>query len=442
MTTKGKKGTAASGRRPAPDRGADGSTNTPRRLQRMGSVTVGVVLPKSWVGERGLAPGSPVELKTLQDGALLVRAPLAEADRDTCTIAVPPNTPPEHLFRQLVAAYLGGATDVVLLEPGGITAETRSIARMFGRRAVQPEVVSDEGEVLVLRDITAGPDLAPPLLLRRMFQLVHEMQTTAGGFLDLRQHADLGSLAQRDDEVDRQAWLVERTLVLRLDPHHLGEGEPAPRHDPLSPLLLARALERVGDHAVILGENAARLAECPVPEAVTAALRAYHRQAVEYLASAFEVTEHPEVDRANDLIDTGEALLAAHATLTESFLVRDGAPELSPLASASLGLVLQSIDRTAAYAQDIAQVGLDRAIAARIERIRGDAPVRAPRPVRATDPRRGAVRLASRTDQAGRASSARTRSQERPVAATLPGVPVRRCTTRPSSRVRNTWGIR
>jgi phosphate uptake regulator len=341
----------------------------------MGSVTVGVVLPKSWIGDRGLAPGSAVELRTLHDGALLVRAPEPDGVQDTCTIPVPLDTPPEHLFRQLVAAYLGGATEVLLVEPGGITAETRGIARTFGRRTVQPEIVSDDGDLLVLRDISAGRDLALPLLLRRMFQLVHEMQSTAGGFLDPRTPADLGGLAQRDDEVDRQAWLVERTLVLRLDPRRLGEGDPTPRHDPLSPLLLARALERVGDHAVVLGENAARLAECPVPDAVTSALRAYHRQALGYLASAYEATEHPEVDRANDLIDTGEALLAAHATLIESFLVRDGAPELSPLASASLGLVLQSIDRTAAYAQDIAQVALDRAIAARIERVHGESGV-------------------------------------------------------------------
>jgi phosphate uptake regulator len=373
MTPKGKEGRAASGRRRGPRQGAVESTNAPRRLQRMGSVTVGVVLPKSWIGERGLTPGCAVEVRTLRDGALLVRAPEPEGVRDTCTIGVPANTPPEHLFRQLVAAYLGGATEVVLVEPGGVTSETRSIARVFGRRTVQPEVVSDAGDVLILRDISAGPELELPLLLRRMYQLVHEMQKTAGEFLDRDRLADLGSLSQRDDEVDRQAWLVERTLVLRLDPRRLGEGDPIPRHDPVSPLLLARALERIGDHAVTLGENAARLGECHVPEAVTSALRAYHRQALEYLASAFDAVEHPDVDRANDLIDTGEALLAAHATLTESFLVRDGAPELTPLASACLGLVLQSIDRTAAYAQDIAQVGLDRAIAARIETARPEA---------------------------------------------------------------------
>src|SRR5580692_2627979 len=114
MTPK-KNGRAAPGRRRNPEPGAPEPTNAPRRLQRMGSVTVGVVLPKSWIGDRGLAPGSAVELRTLRDGALLVRAPEPDGVQDTCTIPVPSNTPPEHLFRQLVAAYLGGATEVLLM---------------------------------------------------------------------------------------------------------------------------------------------------------------------------------------------------------------------------------------------------------------------------------------------------------------------------------------
>ena len=339
-----------------------------RRLQRMGSVTGGVVLPRSWVGERGLAVGSPIQLKALPDGALLLRAPEPPELRDRCVIPVASGTSPEHLFRQLIASYLAGASEFVLTEPGGITAETRSIARTFGRRTVQPEVVSDEGETIVLRDVTAGPELALPLLLRRMYQLVYELQKTAGELLEPGSRLDPSVLATRDDEVDRQAWLVERTLVLRLDPDRIVERELTSPRDPVSPLLLARSLERIADHAVVLGENAARFTECPIPASVRSALKAYHGQALEYLRSAFEVAENPEVDRANELIDTGEALLAAHTTLTESFLVRGAAPELTPLASACLGLVLQSIDRTAAYAQDIAQVGLDRAISARIER--------------------------------------------------------------------------
>lgn len=295
-----------------------------------------------------------------------------------------PGAPPEHLFRQLVAAYLAGADEVALVEPGGITAETRAIARTFGRRAVQNGSASEEGERLVLRDVPTGPEPELSVLLERMFHAVHAMQATAGALLDPDGRGELASLLQHDDEVDRLAWRVERDLTNGLEPYSRRGAEATRRLDPLSPLLLARALERVGDHAVILGENAARLAECPVPEPVGSALRAYHRQALDYLESAFQVAENPDVERANELIDTGEALLAAHATLTERFLVRDEARELTPLASACLGLVLQSIDRTAAYAQDIAQVGLDRAIAAGIGSGRSDRSIGTPSAIPAT----------------------------------------------------------
>ena len=42
----------------------------PRRLQRMGAVTVGVSLPREWVGRRGLAAGHPVFVRSLPDGSL------------------------------------------------------------------------------------------------------------------------------------------------------------------------------------------------------------------------------------------------------------------------------------------------------------------------------------------------------------------------------------
>lgn len=351
-TTKGRRRAAA---RPtaAATAAASPTTNT-----RTGRVDLGVLVPSDWLGAHGIDRGASIGCEELPDGSLLLRARRDELPTRSCVVEVTPEAPLEHVFRQLVAAYLAGAEEFVLLERGGLHPATLELARTFARRTARPEIVAEGRERLVLRNAPEGG--APSLLeeLRRMYRFVTGLEETVGEYLAATESVDPTTLARRDDDVDRQAWLVERRLG-RTVVGASASLDPVPQT-----LLLARALERIGDHAVTIGSCAAQLSERPVPDGVRAALRAYHQQAVDYLHDAFEVAEAPDVVRANELLDLGDALHAAHATLTESLLVR--ATSLSPVAAASVGLLLQSIDRTAAYAQDIAQVGLDRAIATRI----------------------------------------------------------------------------
>jgi len=326
----------------------------------------GILLSPEWIRDRGLAAGEPLEVEELPDGSLLLRPAAASARPATFTVPAASDRSDEHLFRELVAAYLGGATTFTIVEPGGLRPETRQVALTFSERTGTPQVVSEDDQVLVLEERTDGSVAPLPELLRRMYRAVRQIQQSAGAFLDGAGVGDPAGLVARDDEVDRQAWSIERSLVLRLEDRPAGADRPGVRPDPISPILIARALERTADHAVVLGEHAARLSECSIPASVRSSLRAFHRQALDFLDSAFAVTESPDVRRANELLDTGAALHAAHRSLSESFLVHGTSSDLSPLASADLGLVLQSIDRTVAYAEDLVEVGLDRAVATQL----------------------------------------------------------------------------
>src|ERR1700686_2379695 len=152
----------------------------PRRLQRMGAVTVGVSLPRQWVGERGLSAGSPIHLRTLPDGSLLLRDRLTSAPHGRAVITVGEHASPEHLFRELVGAYLGGAVEFVLHQPTGLDQDPRNIAKLFTRRTIQPEIVSDEETTLLLKDVSLGTGLPIPQLLHRMFQVVVDLHRDAG----------------------------------------------------------------------------------------------------------------------------------------------------------------------------------------------------------------------------------------------------------------------
>lgn len=331
-----------------------------RRLQRMGTVTVGVSLPRDWVGHHRLTVGSLVYLDTLADGSLVVRDRLDPEETRVATIKVRVDRPGEHLFRQLIAAYLDGAQEFHVLEPSGLSAETVATARGFARRTVQPEIVTEEADRLLLRDVSRGRDLHLVPLLRRMHQIVLRLHEEAAATFVEGAAAAPGDWPSRDEEVDRQAWLIER--ILSLNAASPAAASEVPLGSILQVLLVVRALERTADHAVLIAEHGAQWTETSPPDRLVRTVADFHGAARRLCAGAFAAALRGDADAANDLIDTGEALHAQHHTLIESSLSRPASSGLPDAGRVELALLLQSIDRTVAYSQDIAEAGLDTGV--------------------------------------------------------------------------------
>lgn len=325
---------------------------------------VGVELPPAGAAPRRLVVGATGDRRAFPGGSLVLRDARRKAPSRTAVIEVLAGRPREHLFRTLVAAYLGGAQEFVVREPLELSPETRAVARSFARRTFRPEVVSEEGGTLVLRDVSRGGDLEVPPLLRRMFQVVVALQSDAGRTWHEPDRLRGVDWAGRDDDVDRHAWLIERILSLRWaeSPRAAGsDGLDGP--SPLQTMLLVRSLERIGDHAVQIAEHGLRWSETSPPDRFVRPLTELHAQVLDLLHVAVGLaTESRDANRANDAIDLGEALHATYETLSESFFARGSRSGLSAVAGVPLGLLLQSIDRTVSYGQDIAEVGLDRSV--------------------------------------------------------------------------------
>ncbi len=325
----------------------------------MGAVTTGVSLPRDWVGRNRLSVGSSVYLEPLEDGSLVVRGHAFEDERWVVQVERRRGSPPEHLFRELISAYLDGAQEFRIVERDGISAETRSIAALFSRRTVHPEIVSDEGSQIVLRDVSRGGDLDLGPMLRRMHQVVLHLHEEAGVTLRGDTPPSTVDWGGRDDDVDRHAWLVERVLTMR--PTSRGSRAKGPLGSIPRAIVLVRSLERAADHAVLLAQHGARWIETAPPARLAGAVTGFHDHAKDLLAEAFPAALEGDSARTNDLIDAGEALHAEYRTLVESTLRRRTPPEAGRV---ELALLLPSIDRTVAYAQDIAEAGLDTGVRA------------------------------------------------------------------------------
>jgi PhoU domain len=320
--------------RPAPDAGR---ASKPKPVTRAGRIS-----PRRPAPVRG-DPSPPPR-------ARVVRPP--GADQPVATIVVGPGEPPEHLFRRLLGAYLGGAREFVVNERPTVTSRTREVVRTFCRRTRQPEIVSDEGDVVRLRDLAYESPVPLAQRIARMGRLVVDFHREAvEGWTRLPFGAD-GSWERRDDEVDREAWYIQRLAAVRLADGDAGAAV-------LGSWTVARSLERIADHAVVLGEAGRRLIDLPQGSAPLTSLRQLHAQAMEHLEGVLAAGDGAT---ANDLLDMGEALLVSGRSLSDRLLPTVNGAQMPPATSAAVARILESIERTVAYAQDIGQVVLDRSL--------------------------------------------------------------------------------
>jgi hypothetical protein len=279
-----------------------------------------------------------------------LRPAAASGRSPVATLFVGRAEPPEHLFRRLLGAYLDGAREFVVRERPNVRGGTRDVVRTFCRRTRQPEIVSDEAGVLRLRDIAYESPVPLPQRIARMGHIVIEFHREAVDSWSRLPFGEDGYWDRRDDEIDREAWYIERLAALGVN----GSGVTL-----LGPWTVARSLERIADHAVVLGEAGRRLIDLPPTSGPLTSLKQFHRQAMDHLSGVLGATDGAV---ANDLLDMGDALAASGRALGDRLLPAVGGGTMPPATAAAIGRILESIGRTIAYGQDIAQVVLDRSI--------------------------------------------------------------------------------
>jgi len=269
---------------------------------------------------------------------------------DGALIVVGRGEPSEHLFRRLLGAYLAGAREFIVRERPALSAGTREVVRTFCRRTRQPEIISDEAGTLHLRDLAFESPIPLHQRILRMGRLVIEFHREAVESWSQLPFLEDGYWERLDDEIDREAWYVERVAAI-----HLGAAVRRPEW--LGLWTTARSLERIADHAVVIGEVGRRLVDLPDGTGPLTSLRQFHRQAMDHLEGALQA---PDGATANDLLDLGDALQSSGRALSDRLLPAVGGGTMPPATAAAVTRILESIGRTVAYAQDIAQVTLDR----------------------------------------------------------------------------------
>jgi phosphate uptake regulator len=327
-----------------------------RKLQVTGGTTHVVSLPKKWVDRNRLGRSDLVAIHEEPDGSLLL-VPHGDAKplRRPLHVSLPPHAPKEHIVRRLVGAYLAGADDIVVqghalrLEPRS-KATVRAVARML----IGMEILEETAGSLTLHDLAGVSYMDLRKTLTRMHRIARLMYDEAQAALRERDTDLAKTVIDRDDELDRLLWMVSKQMHALLEQPRLAAQLNVRPAEALNLFLVARSLERMGDHAAKIAHNVVGLRGRAVRGKPMESLAEQAGVVQGIWESAFAALKKPDFEQASQAADAGEAAAAWRARFPALL------SGLAPETVGSLTLVADSIDRTRGYAVDIAEVAMNQ----------------------------------------------------------------------------------
>lgn len=328
-----------------------------RKLQLTGGSSITVTLPKAWVDKAEVAQGDVVGMVEQSDGSLAIH-PHGRGERGVQTYTIDGgDAKPDYLFRKIIAAYLMGYDAIRVNSRHPLTPDARAAVRRAVSRIIGLEVVEEEPNSLTVQDFLDPRQFHVDKALRRMRMLTHAMQNEAIAALKEPSEDLLRSVRDRDDEVDRLYWLVNKQFhaILR-DANYAAKMSLTPSQA-LNFLLVARLVERTADHAARIAEQAAAIERSNDIQALLDKLARQGRKAVELFQEALSTYFKADARAADEVIDRADQLAQG-----QDRLLREAAA-LGGEAVSHLAFVIESIGRTAAYAADIGEVAINHKVA-------------------------------------------------------------------------------
>ncbi len=328
-----------------------------RKLQSTGGSTLIVSLPKSWTIANKLGKGDPVFFHPQADGALTLyptAAPASRTAQKTCLISN--TTPHDHLFRRLVAEYIAGAPLLEVRTQDRMNATTRKVVREFAQRVIGPEILEESADRVVLQEMAASNPLPLPSVIRRMHPMAHAMQKDAMAAFTALDASIARDVVDRDWEIDRLHWFVHKTVTTAMrEPRTLAQLQLT-AEECLTYLSASRVLERIADHAVRIAEVTGWVEDSHLPSDAVDELAKLSETSLELLDRAVATLFTGKTAEANAVIDAVESIANSRQKWLERFVSRKGK------VAVALAYVLESVERTALYTSDLAEIAMNHAV--------------------------------------------------------------------------------
>jgi phosphate uptake regulator len=324
-----------------------------RKVQVTGGSTFTVSIPKDWARENDVEAGDRVEFFPGEDALVLTPRKDDEPTRGRLDVS---RFEDENLTRAVMAMYVSGF-DVMELSAERITTDQRRAIRTATQSLVGLEVLEETSSEVVVRDLLDSSELSMHNAVSRMRLISQSMLEDAVTAL-LTDDADIAQdVIERDDDVDRLWFVVARIFRRTLRSPSAAQDLGISREACFDYHSSARQLERVADHAAKIAQTALDL-DAP-PEAVASSIETLFDDATAVVDTAMEALLAEDPQEATQLANEArESILPIDDRARE---VDDRLRDLEPAQAKNLGIVVDSLSRTADYGGNVAETALQRA---------------------------------------------------------------------------------
>jgi phosphate uptake regulator len=224
----------------------------PRRLQRLGTTTLVVSLPRQWVTETGLKIGDIVYLETDND-RLIIHSKEVVRDPRKVTLNADEVERPEVLRRLVLACFLQGYDEVDIVSENGLVESMVHEVLAAVEELPGFEVVEQTSRQITLQAIVDATRFRAEVVLKRLNVLITSMMTSAIDALARGATERVGEVISTGKKVDELYSLIVRQLILALRNPSISQSIGI--DSPIAALgyrLVAKAIQEASRHAISL----------------------------------------------------------------------------------------------------------------------------------------------------------------------------------------------
>lgn len=221
-----------------------------RKVQLTGGATLIVSLPKEWAKRISLSPGDEVLVVPQPDNTLvLIPRKIGRRAALSVELNVSERTSLEELEKIFMAVYIAGAEVISLKFAPGATQYRKYLKDFVRRRVIDMEITEEASDRLVVQAMVAATELAVNDVVVKMLKLADNMLVDLIKGLESDNIELLRDVTERDDEVDRLYWLMERQLKrAAMSRYIMLELKVDDPRDLVEYTIIAKSIERIADH--------------------------------------------------------------------------------------------------------------------------------------------------------------------------------------------------